>query len=298
MHLPQFIEHLSVEKKYSDYTLIAYKTDLLQFFEFCNEKLEINDVDNVVYNHVRSWIITLVEEKQSNRSINRKISSLKSYYKFLLKIGEIKKSPLATHKALKTSKRIQIPFSEIEIEAVLDELKGENDFKGVRNLLIVELFYATGMRRGELVNLKIVDIDTIQKQIKVTGKRNKQRIIPLIETVFDTLNRYMILRKNIVENEEAKPFLFITEKGIKIYETLVYRVINGYFSRASIKVKRSPHILRHSFATHLLNQGANLNAVKELLGHSSLAATEVYTFQDIAKLNSIHKEAHPRNNKK
>ena len=237
-----------------------------------------------------------IESNISNRSINRKMSSLNTYYKFLMKIGEIQTNPLAKHKALKTSKKIQIPFSETEINRVLDELHFEDDFEGIRNRLIIELFYSTGIRRIELVELKLTSVDFNNKTLKVLGKRNKERIVPLIKPVLNTLNQYIKLRSGleyIYDNDN----LFLTKKGVKIYETLVYRIINDYFSIASTKVKKSPHIIRHSFATHLLNQGADLNAVKELLGHSSLAATQVYTHNSIAELKKVHVNAHPRSKK-
>jgi integrase/recombinase XerC len=240
--------------------------------------------------------VDLVNSGISNRTINRKISALNSYYKFLLKIKAITTNPLAKHKALKTSKKVQIPFSEQEVTNVLDELNLVTDFEGLRNKLIVELFYATGIRRIELIQIKLNDIDLQNKTLKVLGKRNKERYIPLISSVIDSLNKYMVERNNLNIIKD-KSYLFLTKKGVKIYETLVYRIINDYFSKASSKVKRSPHILRHSFATHLLSQGANLNAVKELLGHSSLAATQVYTHNSITELKKVYSNTHPRSKK-
>jgi len=241
--------------------------------------------------------VSLVEKGLSNRSINRKVSALNTYYKFLLKIQHIQINPLAKHKALKTSKKIQVPFSEEEIETALDDLNFQDDFEGIRDKLIIELFYSTGIRRIELVDLKLTSFNLDNKTLKVIGKRNKERIVPLLETVKQTLLRYLKKRKELgyALNEEH---LLLTRKGHKIYETLVYRIINEYFSLASSKVKKSPHILRHSFATHLLNQGADLNAVKELLGHSSLAATQVYTHNSIAELKNVHIKTHPRSKKK
>jgi integrase/recombinase XerC len=213
-----------------------------------------------------------------------------------LKIGDIEVSPLAKHKSLKTSKKLQVPFSEKEIENVLKLLNKEKDFNGVRNKLIVELFYSTGIRRAELVNLKLGDVSISQKTIKVLGKRNKERIIPLLSSVIETIKDYIIFRDKLRIIKDSN-YLFLTLKGVKIYETLVYRVINTYFSTASEKVKKSPHILRHSFATHLLNEGADLKAVKELLGHSSLASTQVYTHNSISKLKQVYQNSHPRNSK-
>ncbi len=293
MSLSPFIDYLTLEKKYSAHTVMAYKNDLETFFNFGKEEFEITSLAEVNYPIVRSWIVALVDSGISNRTVNRKISSLKTYYKFLLKIGEITETPLAKHRALKTSKKIQIPFSETEVNDVLELLKGADDFEGYRNKLIVELFYSTGMRRAELINLRISDISEVKKTIKVLGKRNKERIIPLLPSVLKTIGFYLGFRKEV--DAYTSPFLLLTEKGEQIYETLVYRVITSYFDMASEKIKKSPHILRHSFATHLLNEGAELNAVKELLGHSSLASTQVYTHNNIATLKEVHRGAHPRN---
>lgn len=296
MSLQSFSDYLLLEKNYSQLTLKAYLKDIQDFSDFIISEYDSKSITNANYQQIRSWIIILVDAGISNRSINRKVSSLNSYYKFLLKIEEIEVNPLTKHKALKTSKKIQVPFSEEEIKTVLQELNFATDFEGLRNRLIIELFYATGIRRIELVQLKINDVDLANKTLKVLGKRNKERFIPLLPSVVDTLKSYVIVRNelNIIQDGS---YLFLTKKGVKIYETLVYRIINDYFSKASTKVKRSPHILRHSFATHLLNQGANLNAVKELLGHSSLAATQVYTHNSIAELKNVYSKTHPRSKK-
>ncbi len=297
IHMPfrDFIDYLTLEKKYSPHTIVAYKKDLESFLNFASEGYDYQSIKDVNYSIIRSWIVSLVDADVSNRSINRKISSLKTYYKFLLKTAQIEVNPLAKHRALKIAKKIQVPFSEAEIENVLELLQASSDFKGVRNKLIVELFYSTGIRRAELVGLQFSNVSVVQKTIKVLGKRNKERIIPLVPTVVETIQQYIEVRRglNIIKDES---YFFLSSKGIKIYETLVYRVINTYFSKASEKVKRSPHILRHSFATHLLNEGADLNAVKELLGHSSLASTQVYTHNSIAKLKEVYQDSHPRNN--
>jgi len=296
MNFKSFTEYLLHEKNYSVHTITSYSKDLESFSEFINDEYGQTVIKDVNYSQIRSWIITLVETNISNRTINRKISSLNSYYKYLLKTEEITSNPLAKHKALKTSKKVQVPFSENEIQIVLNELQKETDFEGLRNKLIVELFYATGIRRVELVQIKMNDLDLANKTLKVLGKRNKERYIPLIDTVIKTAETY-IKKRNELQNIEDKSFLFLTKKGLKIYETLVYRIINDYFSIASTKVKRSPHIIRHSFATHLLNQGADLNAVKELLGHSSLAATQVYTHNSISELKKVYANTHPRSKK-
>ena len=291
-----FLDYLNLEKNYSKHTLIAYHKDLEGFREFASLEFDFSEINNVSYAIIRSWIVKLVGDGVSNRTINRKISSLRTYYRFLLKIGDIEVSPLVKHKVLKTTKKLQVPFSEKEIEDVLEILKGENSFLGLRNKLIVELFYSTGMRRGELVNLKLNDISDSQKTIKVLGKRNKERIIPLLPSALITIASYLGYRKDLSSVKDVD-YLLLTEKGTKIYETLVYRVINNYFSKASEKVKKSPHILRHSFATHLLNEGADIKSVKELLGHSSLASTQIYANNSISKLKQVYKNTHPRNSK-
>ena len=296
MSLKAFSDYLLLEKKYSVHTVKSYKNDLESFEAFISKEYETNTINDVNYQQIRNWIVNLVDSGISNNSINRKISSLNTYYKFLLKIDAINTNPLSKHKALKTKKKVQIPFSEKEMNVVLDELNNATDFEGLRNKLIVELFYATGIRRIELIQIKLSDIDLHNKSLKVLGKRNKERYIPLINSVIDSLNAYMVERNNLPLVKD-KSHLFLTKKGLKIYETLVYRIINDYFSKASSKVKRSPHIIRHSFATHLLNQGANLNAVKELLGHSSLAATQVYTHNSISELKKVYSNAHPRSKK-
>jgi integrase/recombinase XerC len=296
MPFTSFLDYLNLEKNYSKHTLVAYHKDLEGFREFASSEFDFSEINNVSYAIIRSWVVKLVDDKVSNSTINRKISSLRTYYKFLLKIGDIEVSPLAKHKVLKTAKKLQVPFSEKEIENVLEILKEEDSFVGVRNKLIVELFYSTGIRRGELVNLKLNDISDSQKTIKVLGKRNKERIIPLLPSVLKTIASYLEYRKSLSSIKDVH-YLFLTEKGAKIYETLVYRVINNYFSKASEKVKRSPHILRHSFATHMLNEGADIKSVKELLGHSSLASTQIYANNSISKLKQVYKNAHPRNTK-
>lgn len=296
MLLKAFLDYLLLEKKYSQLTVNAYKKDIETFLNFVNEEDQTTTIKEVHYSQIRSWIVSLVQKDITNRSINRKISALNSFYKFLLKIEEVNLNPLSKHKALKTSKKVQIPFSEKEIATVLDQINHDQDFEGLRNKLIIELFYSTGIRRIELINIKLKDVDLINKTVKILGKRNKERIIPLLPMIVNSVNSYK-LERNKLETITDNEYLFLTKKGVKIYETLVYRIINDYFSKASSKVKKSPHILRHSFATHLLNEGAELNAVKELLGHSSLAATQVYTHNSIAELKKVYAKAHPRSKK-
>ena len=293
--IDSFLEYLTLEKKYSSHTISAYNTDLSAFKDYLRLEYNQDDLSKVHYTQIRSWIVILVDKNISNRTINRKISSLKSFYKFLQKTNQITINPLAKHKALKIEKRIQVPFNSKEINEVVVKLEENKDFVSVRNKLIVELLYSTGVRRAELINIKEKDVSVSDKTIKVLGKRNKERYVPLLKSVIQTLKEYLEIKKQYsTKNKE----LFITEKGNKIYETLVYRIINSYFSEVSTKQKKSPHILRHSFATHLLNEGADLNSVKELLGHSSLASTQVYTQNSLDVLKKVYNQAHPRGNKK
>ena len=296
MPFKPFTDYLLLEKKYSSHTVAAYTKDIERFFDFVSKEYDLKSLLTVNYSMVRSWIVYLVDTGISNSSINRKISSLKTYYKFLLKTSQISQTPLAKHRALKVAKKVQIPFSQTEVEDVFELFDHANDFETLRDKLMVELFYSTGIRRAELIGLRLSDVSEVQKIIKVLGKRNKERIIPLLPSVLATIAKYKIFREAL-PNLVASDSLLVTSKGNAIYETLVYRVITRYFSEISLKVKKSPHILRHSFATHLLSQGAELNAVKELLGHASLASTQVYTHNSIDTLKQVYKNTHPRNSK-
>ncbi len=295
MSIKAFIEYISFEKKYSKHTSNAYQKDLEDFQQFCNEHFDTTDISKVDYNYIRSWIVSLSESGISNRSINRKISSLQSFYKFLQKIEMIKVSPLLMHKPLKTEKRVQVPFSESEVENIITLLdQQEVCFESIRNRLIIELLYSTGIRRNELIQIQLSDIHLEAEFIKILGKRNKERLLPLLPSVKKRIEEYLSYRSEVVQKSD---YLMVTKKGKKIYPSLVYSIINSYFGAVSSKVKKSPHILRHSFATHLLNQGADLNSVKELLGHSSLASTQVYTHSSLSKLKEVYNRAHPRSKK-
>jgi len=292
MLLEPFKDFLLLEKKYSPHTVLAYSKDVESFLRFLKIRFNQGDLKKVNYSQIRYWITVLVDQDISNRSINRKISSLKTFYKFLVKIDELNCSPLSKHKALKTEKKVQIPFSVDEVRSVLDANIGSN-FEAIRNKLIIELLYSTGIRRAELINLKLIDVDFSQNQIKVLGKLNKERYIPLLENIQNTIRLYL-KKRECLESIEDEFYLILTRKGKKIYNSLVYRIVKNYFLKTSVKVKKSPHILRHSFATHLLSNGADLNSVKELLGHSSLASTQVYTHNNISELKKVYSNSHPR----
>ncbi|WP_417887351.1 tyrosine-type recombinase/integrase [Zunongwangia sp.] len=297
MLITQFIDYLRLEKNYSTHTTKAYTDDILSFQNYLLEEFETDSLTEVSYSEIRQWIVFLSDNKYSNRTINRKIASLKAFYKFLEKVESVEHSPLLKHRSLKIPKKIQVPFSEKEMLLVFEELTGTT-FKEIRDRLVIELFYATGIRRSELINLKLDSVDFSSGTLKVLGKRNKERIIPIITQVVQTLKDYLKVRDTVIIDSEAAGYLILTNKGAKLNESFVYRLINRYFSKASVKLKKSPHILRHSFATHLLNRGADLNAVKELLGHTSLAATQVYTHTNMAALKNVYNKLHPRGNKK
>lgn len=289
-----FRDYLQLEKKYSAHTVNAYLNDIAFFEIFNRTHFEQEDVDKANYSQVRSWIVSLVDQNISNVSVNRKMASLKAFYKFLLKTKQIEVNPMLKHKALKTPKTIQIPFSEKELTDLMQAVGSPIGFEEIRDKLIVDMFYTTGMRRAELIGLMIKNVDLSSRVIKVLGKRNKERIIPVLPIIIEQLDLYLLERNAIGEIVDADYF-FISKKGLKLSESFVYRLINSYFSKVSKKVKKSPHVLRHTFATHLLNNGADLNSVKELLGHSSLASTQVYTHNSLAELKKVYTNAHPRN---
>ena len=291
-----FKDYLQLEKKYSPHTVNAYLNDINFFESFNKNQFNEDNIDQVNYSQIRTWIVSLVDDNISNVSVNRKIASLKAFYKFLLKTKQIEVSPLLKHKALKTPKTLQIPFSEKEVVDVLNQIQNPVGFEEIRNKLIIDLFYTTGIRRTELIHLKTGNVNRSNNTIKVLGKRNKERILPLLPIVSGQLILYFNERTRL-EKVTDNDFFFLTKKGLKLNDSFVYRLINTYFSTVSEKVKRSPHILRHTFATHLLNNGADLNSVKELLGHSSLASTQIYTHNSLAELKKVYEEAHPRNQK-
>lgn len=296
MEFQRFLDYLHIEKNYSKHTVNAYHGDLISFRDFCLNTYDQCDFKELSYPQIRSWIVSLVESGNSNRTINRKVSSLKAFFKYLLKTQQLLVNPLDKHQSLKTEKKIEVPFSKAEVREVLDSFEYDDSIEGLRDRTIIELFYATGIRRAELINLTVGDVDFANKTIKVLGKRNKERIIPILGSVELMLQEYLRCRKQL-SNSADEECLFLLKSGHKINESFVYRTINGYFSKVSTKQKKSPHILRHSFATHLLNEGADLNSVKELLGHASLASTQVYTHNSIAVLKEQYGKAHPRNKK-
>lgn len=289
-----FEDYLLKEKNFSKHTILAYSEDVKVFHEFLISSKQTNDLLDVNYNMIRKWIINMSENELSNKTINRKITSLKTFYKFLVKSKQLDNTPLVKHKSLKVEKKIIVPFSELELESIFENYFLDDDFDSIRNRLIIELLYATGIRRSELITLKEVDVDLNNYTIKVLGKRSKERILPILNSTLETIQKYLELKKHeLPENKEE--LFFVKKNGKKLSETFVYRLINDYFSSVSEKVKKSPHVLRHTFATHLLNNGADLNSVKELLGHASLSSTQIYTHSSLDELKKIYFKAHPRN---
>ena len=298
MLINAFIIYLSIEMKYSIHTVEAYKHDLRAFERFIKSEYEKKEeecpLEKADQEDIKKWIISLSDQSISFRSINRKLSALKTYYSFLKKTKQIEISPFEKGIfMLKTDKKQKIPFSEAEIEKVLSYFSSKNSFDEVRDRAVIEMLYATGMRRSELANLKVGDVDLIQRQVKILGKGDKERYIPIIPELENTLHEYLKLRAEIA-NKKSEDYLFLVKNGKKIYPTLIYRIINSYFSAVTSKKNVSPHVLRHSFASHLLDNGADLNTVKELLGHASLASTQVYTNTSLVELKRQYKKAHPR----
>ena len=294
MLISKFIDYIKYEKSYSKHTLVAYKKDILSFQNFLFKLDKEVALEQVSYTYIRAWIVSLVNKGVTTQSINRMISALKSFYSFCEKIGAITHNPLTGHKSLKTAKHNVVPFSKKELVLIKDCFSNAKTYEEVRDYFIIELFYTTGIRRSELMTLSLTSINESNASIKVLGKRNKERIIPLLQATLDLFVIYMVFRKEQITEET---FLFVTKKGKPLYSSLVYKIIRKTFDTISTKEKRSPHVLRHTFATHLLDEGADLSAVKELLGHASLASTQIYTHTSLAHLKEVYKKAHPRNKK-
>lgn len=288
----KFIRYITFEKRYSKHTIIAYQADLAQFYQYIN--IQFGSVDNkdITHFYVRSWIVTLMDSGMDARSVNRKITSLKSYFKFLSKNNLIEHNPMLKIQGPKTSKKLPVFVEKSKMNLLLDQAMPQKGFKAKRDMCIIELFYHAGIRLAELVELQTINVNLRSQQIKVLGKRNKERIIPITNNVVKKLEAYM---------EEKKPdtnqsCFFVNEDDTPINRKYVYRMVKNNLGDVTTQKKRSPHVLRHTFATHMLDNGADINALKEILGHSSLAATQVYTHNTIEKLKNIHARAHPRGN--
>tara|TARA_B100001250_G_scaffold84369_1_gene69725 strand:+ start:9596 stop:10465 length:870 start_codon:yes stop_codon:yes gene_type:complete len=288
MHQKRFISYLSSEKRFSVHTITSYSIDMRQFSLFLEDEYQIKtEISEISFQIIRSWIVSLLERGVSARSVNRKISTLKTYFKFLIREGIIQENPMLKVVSPKSKKRLPLFIEEDQIELLLNDIKFEDGFIGERDKLIIEMFYITGVRLSELINIQSSDIDFDSYHFKVIGKRNKERLIPLTVRIAQEL-------KSFINRYDVCSHLFTNLDGKKLYTKLVYRIVNKYIGKISSINKKSPHVLRHTFATHMLNNGADINAIKELLGHANLSATQVYTHNTIEKLKSVYKQAHPR----
>ncbi len=289
--LTSFLQYIKFEKRFSPHTVVAYENDLAQFFAYTKEAYEIGEAGEINYSIIRSWIVR--ENKITPRTINRKVSSLKTFYKFLLRSGKVSVNPLQKIQPPKVSKRLPVYVEEKNMEMLFSQIDFGEGFVAVRDRLILEVFYATGMRLTELVGLKERDIDMGNCQIKVLGKRNKERIIPFTNMLKKLMKEYMNVKAS--QNfEEVSDRFFVKEDGGSMYSRMVYNIVNKYLKAITTIDKKSPHVLRHTFATHMLNHGADINSIKEILGHANLSATQVYTHNTIEKLKQVYKQAHPR----
>jgi integrase/recombinase XerC len=295
----KYIDYLQYEKRYSTHTVLAYHSDLDDFSGFLSMQYNISDLLQADHTLIRSWLISLIDRKISKRSVNRKLSSIKSFYRYCQRQGLLTSNPMLKVVAPRTSKQLPVFLTHDNLENLLQKVVFVDSFEGTRDKMILTLFYATGIRRAELVEISLSDLDLNSGTLKVTGKRNKERLVPLGEQVIIQMKEYLyernlFLSKNKTGTENNCTSLFVTSKGLPAYPKLIYNIVHENLSEVASNNKLSPHVLRHTFATHMLDDGADLNAIKEILGHSSLAATQVYTHNTIEKLKTIYKQAHPR----
>ncbi|HCT30295.1 MAG TPA: hypothetical protein DIW31_06075 [Bacteroidales bacterium] len=291
--LTSFLTYIKVEKGYSAHTVRSYGDDVLQFFTFCGIDPEKGNVKAITHRHVRQWLSSIISSGFTPRSANRKLSSLRSFFRFLMRQGVTKNNPVARILPPRSAKHLPSFVGEKEMTSLLEIERYTDDFTGVRNHLILLLFYSTGIRLSELIGLTIDRIDFSSATLKVKGKGNKERIIPMHPELGNVIKEYLIIREDVLLNKIDKT-LFITEKGKPTYPKLIYRIVKQNLSQVTTLEQKSPHVLRHTFATHLLNHGAELNALKDLLGHANLSATQIYTHSSFEKLKKVYKQAHPR----
>jgi integrase/recombinase XerC len=293
--IERFLSYLRLEKRFSEHTTVAYRNDLEQFRKYLAEQYQLEDLAVANHFYIRSWVVSLIENKIEARSVSRKITTLRSFYRFLMRIQRIQNSPMLKVIAPKVPKKLPEYLDEQKMQILTDPNQEEHSFDEARNNLLIDFFYRTGVRRSELINLKIQDVNLYNLTITVTGKRNKMRQIPITNKFKNLINQYLQLRKNYLDEiNQNSEYFFIGNKGNKMYDQLVYRIVKTKINEVSSGKKKSPHILRHTFATTMLNHGADINAIKELLGHSSLSATQVYTHNSIEKLKEIYKQAFPK----
>jgi integrase/recombinase XerC len=288
-----FLQYLKIEKRYSPHTVRSYLNDLDQFEVFLHDAGYPDNPSEITSHDIRAWIVSMLDAEYSTVSVHRKISCLRVYFRYLRKEGIVKNDPLQKVVVPKRKKSLPVFIEERAMAELLDDISFGEDFAGIRNKTIIEMLYLTGMRRSELIGLKDSDVDMADATVKVTGKRNKQRIIPLVKPFTKNLDTYINMRDSYLDRRKEDWF-FITDKGNKLYDKFVYNIVKGYLSVVTTADRKSPHILRHTFATHMLNNGADLNSIKELLGHANLSATQVYTHNTFEKLKKIYKQAHPR----
>lgn len=286
-----FLQYIRTEKRYSRHTVISYKNDLDQFFDWMHENHPDSEPENATSGDVRGWMVSLIESGFTASTVHRKISSLRAFYRFMRKHGMIEADPMTTVRLPKKPRQLPVFVEEEALDRLLDDFQFGDNFSGNRDRTIVEFLYITGMRRSELINLRNEDVDLTSGQVKVTGKRNKQRVVPLTPGFVRTLESYINARN---QAGYAGEWFFVTDRGNKMYDKGVYNIVKRYLSMVTTVEKKSPHVLRHSFATQMLNRGADLNSIKELLGHASLSATQVYTHNTFEQLKKVYKQAHPR----
>ena len=292
-NISDYLHYLSFQKRYSPHTIISYQTDLHNFFDYAVKQYEILILEDIQTSFVRSWLASLKEAKMESRSINRKISALRSFYKYQLKKGIVTVSPLATIHAAKIKKRLPQFVAEKDIKLLFEHVEFAQNWNGKTDRLICTLLYNTGMRKAELIAIQESDVDMGNCYLKILGKGGKERLVPLSNEMIKIIEQYIKDKLTAIKMPDRK-FLLVNSKGLKLYPKYVYNTVHKYLAVVTTIDKKSPHIFRHSFATHLMNNGADINAVKELLGHSSLAATQVYTHNTIEKLKEVHKKAHPK----
>ncbi|MFT6210039.1 MAG: integrase/recombinase XerC [Bacteroidia bacterium] len=290
-----FLDYIEKEKRFSAHTVVAYSKDLDQFQHHIAENLEITSITEVDYHDIRSWIVSILEDdKLQPTSVNRKISCLRSFYRYLVRIEIVFKNPMSKITSLKTKKKLPLFLEQSQMENLLDKMDFGDDFSGVRDKLIIELLYCTGMRRAELIGLETANVNESKEELKVLGKRNKERIIPLSPQTINLISEYQRVLSTHFDDILRSKYLLVDDKGKGMSDGFVYRKVNRYLRLVTTIGKKSPHVLRHTFATHMLNNGADLNAIKELLGHANLSATQIYTHNTIEKLKQIYELAHPR----